>query len=36
MEDVGQSRANWRAEGLSAHDVSARTHALISEKGWLQ
>ena len=36
MEDVGQSRASWRAEGLSAHEVSDRTRSLVAEKGWLQ
>lgn len=36
MEDMSQSRSAWRAEGLSAHDVSDRTRALIAEKGWLQ
>ena len=36
MEEVGQSRSQWRAEGLSAHDVSDRTRALVAEKGWLQ
>lgn len=36
MEEVSQSRSAWRAEGLSAHDVSDRTRALIAEKGWLQ
>jgi precorrin-2 dehydrogenase/sirohydrochlorin ferrochelatase len=36
MEDVGQSRAGWRAEGLSAHEVSDRTRSLVAEKGWLQ
>jgi precorrin-2 dehydrogenase/sirohydrochlorin ferrochelatase len=36
MEEVSESRSAWRAEGLSAHDVSDRTRALIAEKGWLQ
>jgi precorrin-2 dehydrogenase len=36
MEEVSQSRSSWRAEGLSAHDVSDKTRALIAEKGWLQ
>jgi precorrin-2 dehydrogenase / sirohydrochlorin ferrochelatase len=36
MEEVNQSRSAWRAEGLSAHDVSDRTRALIAQKGWLQ
>jgi len=36
MEEVSQSRSVWRAEGLSALDVSDRTRALIAEKGWLQ
>jgi precorrin-2 dehydrogenase/sirohydrochlorin ferrochelatase len=36
MEEVSQSRSAWRADGLSAHDVSDRTRALIAEKGWLQ
>jgi len=36
MEEVSQSRSVWRAEGLSALDVSDHTRALIAEKGWLQ
>jgi precorrin-2 dehydrogenase/sirohydrochlorin ferrochelatase len=35
MEEVSQSRSQWRADGLPAHDVSDRTRSLIAEKGWL-
>jgi precorrin-2 dehydrogenase/sirohydrochlorin ferrochelatase len=36
IEEVSQSRSDWRAEGLSAHEVSDRTRSLVAEKGWLQ
>ncbi|MBV9540491.1 MAG: siroheme synthase [Alphaproteobacteria bacterium] len=36
LEDVGTARQGWRAEGLPPDEVSRRTRALITEKGWLQ
>jgi precorrin-2 dehydrogenase len=36
VEAVAQERADWRAAGLEAGDVSARTRDLIHEKGWLR
>jgi precorrin-2 dehydrogenase/sirohydrochlorin ferrochelatase len=36
LEDVGTARQGWRAEGLAPDEVSRRTRALITEKGWLQ
>jgi len=35
-EEMGRSRAAWRAEGLPSHEVSERSRSLIAEKGWLQ
>lgn len=36
MEEVSAARAGWRANGLSAAEVSRRTRDLVAEKGWLQ
>jgi len=36
MEEVSAARAGWRADGLPADEVSRRTRALVTEKGWLQ
>lgn len=36
MEEVSAARASWRAGGLPPGEVSRRTRALVSEKGWLQ
>jgi len=36
MEEVSAARAGWRADGLSAVEVSRRTRDLVAEKGWLQ
>ena len=36
MEEVSAARAGWRADGLPPDEVSRRTRALVSEKGWLQ
>lgn len=36
VEELGRSRAGWRAAGISPHDVSQRSRTLIAEKGWLQ
>jgi precorrin-2 dehydrogenase/sirohydrochlorin ferrochelatase len=36
MEEVSTARAEWRAIGLPPDEVSRRTRALVSEKGWLQ
>jgi precorrin-2 dehydrogenase/sirohydrochlorin ferrochelatase len=36
MEEIGTTRAAWRAEGLPSHEVSERSRSLIDEKGWLQ
>ncbi|MEJ1969539.1 MAG: NAD(P)-dependent oxidoreductase [Rhizomicrobium sp.] len=35
LEDVSAARAGWRAEGLAPSEVSRRTAALVSDKGWL-
>ncbi|MEJ0044025.1 MAG: NAD(P)-dependent oxidoreductase [Rhizomicrobium sp.] len=35
LADVGSARAVWRASGLAPDEVSRRTRALVSEKGWL-
>jgi precorrin-2 dehydrogenase / sirohydrochlorin ferrochelatase len=35
LDDVGQARAQWRAEGLNPQDVSDRTRDMIDRKGWL-
>jgi precorrin-2 dehydrogenase/sirohydrochlorin ferrochelatase len=35
LEEVGAARAGWRAGGLAPDEVSRRTRALVSEKGWL-
>lgn len=35
MADVRTARAGWRASGLPPDEVSRRTGALVSEKGWL-
>jgi precorrin-2 dehydrogenase/sirohydrochlorin ferrochelatase len=36
MEEVSAARAGWRAGGLPPDEVSRRTRALVSDKGWLQ
>jgi precorrin-2 dehydrogenase/sirohydrochlorin ferrochelatase len=36
VEEMGRTRAAWRAEGLPSHEVSERSRTLIAEKGWLQ
>ncbi|HVE03937.1 MAG TPA: NAD(P)-dependent oxidoreductase [Rhizomicrobium sp.] len=36
MEEMGRTRAAWRAEGLPSREVSERSRSLIAEKGWLQ
>lgn len=36
MEEVSAARAGWRADGLPPDEVSRRTRALVTEKGWLQ
>ena len=35
MADVGSARAVWRASGMAPDEVSRRTRAFVSEKGWL-
>ena len=35
LDEVAQSRSQWRAEGVSPDIVSERTRALIAERGWL-
>jgi precorrin-2 dehydrogenase/sirohydrochlorin ferrochelatase len=35
LEDVGGARTIWRAGGLAPEEVSRRTRALVTEKGWL-
>lgn len=32
---IGTARDAWRAEGLSLDEISARSAALIAEKGWM-
>lgn len=36
LEEVSTARAGWRAGGLPPDEVSRRTSALVSQKGWLQ
>ncbi len=36
LEEIAAWRQAWRAEGLSLPEVSARTEALLAEKGWLR
>ena len=36
IEDIGQSRQNWRKEGHDPSEVSRKTRELIAQKGWLQ
>jgi len=36
VEELGRTRAAWRAEGLPSREVSERSRSLIAEKGWLQ
>src|SRR5262245_11133987 len=36
VEAIAQERADWRAAGLDAGRVSARTRDLINGKGWLR
>ena len=35
VEDLGKAREGWRANGLAPDDISQRTRAMISERGWL-
>lgn len=35
LEIIATARDGWRAEGLALPEVSARTEALLAEKGWL-
>jgi len=35
LADLGATRAVWRASGLAPDEVSRRTRALVSERGWL-
>ena len=35
LEEISGLRGRWRAEGVSADEVSARTRNLLSERGWL-
>jgi precorrin-2 dehydrogenase/sirohydrochlorin ferrochelatase len=35
VDTVGRSREAWRAEGLSASEISRRTSALVAERAWL-
>jgi precorrin-2 dehydrogenase/sirohydrochlorin ferrochelatase len=35
LSDIGSARAGWRAEGMAPDEVSRRTRALVTEKGWL-
>jgi precorrin-2 dehydrogenase/sirohydrochlorin ferrochelatase len=35
LEEVSTARAGWRAGGLPPYEVSRRTRALVSQKGWL-
>ena len=35
-EELGRSRAAWRAEGMPPQEVSERSRSMIAEKGWLQ
>jgi precorrin-2 dehydrogenase/sirohydrochlorin ferrochelatase len=35
LEELAAARAAWRAEGLKPDDVSARTRALLVDRGWV-
>jgi precorrin-2 dehydrogenase / sirohydrochlorin ferrochelatase len=35
LDQAGQSRAAWRAEGATGADISRRTRALVEERNWL-
>lgn len=35
VAELGDERARWRAEGVPAGEIAARTRALIDAKGWL-
>ena len=35
LDEIAQARAGWRSDGHSPEEVSRRTRALVSEKGWL-
>jgi precorrin-2 dehydrogenase/sirohydrochlorin ferrochelatase len=35
MDETARARTAWRADGHSPQDVSRRTRALVSERGWL-
>lgn len=34
-EELGRTRAAWRAGGVASREVSERSRELIAEKGWL-
>jgi len=36
LDELGRTRASWRAEGLPSREISERSRDLIAEKGWLQ
>jgi len=35
LDEISTLRGHWRAEGIAPDEVSARTRALLSERGWL-
>lgn len=35
LDEIANLRRQWRAEGASPTDVSQRTRAVVSERGWL-
>ncbi len=35
LVELGSARAQWRAEGLRAHQIAERTRQMIDERGWL-
>lgn len=35
LDQIAEARAGWRSAGHSPEEVSRRTRALVSEKGWL-
>ena len=35
LDQLAQARRDWKAEGLTAGEVSSRTRALVAREGWL-
>jgi hypothetical protein len=35
LDELGNARSRWRAEGVAPDEISRRTWLIIDEKGWL-